>query len=559
MHDLFQRRRWRYGLILSVSLSLHLTSLSTDPVRFENIASKAGIDFTLRNSATGKKHLIETMTGGVAVFDYNNDDRPDIYFVNGAQIPELKKTESAYFNRLFRNDGDGRFTDVTLQAGVQGEGYGMGLATGDYDNDGDVDLFVAGVNRNILYRNRGDGTFEDTTAGAGLQTADQKPWSVAAGWFDYDRDGSLDLFVVNYLTWSMQDDRICPNPAAPYRIYCHPRYYRGLPNALYRNNRNGTFTNVSHETGIASHVGKGMGVVFADYDDDGNLDVFVGNDTLPNFLFRNEDAGTFAQVALSAGVAVNADGRPISSMGVDFRDYDNDGREDLFVTALIQETFPLFRNLGGGAFRDVTYESKVGLATTGHTGWGNGIFDFNNDGLKDLFAATGDLDDNAEVFSTGKTKQRNVILLNRGGGRFVNFSDQAGDIASNLGQHRGAAFGDFDRDGRIDLVVTRLNERAQLFRNTTDTGNHWLGLRLAGRRSNRDGIGARVKVTSASGMIQWNRVTTAVGYGSASDRIVHFGLRKDVSARRVEIEWPSGVRQKLENVTADRYHTIMEP
>ncbi|MSV27349.1 MAG: CRTAC1 family protein, partial [Bryobacterales bacterium] len=464
------------------------------------------------------------MGGGVAVFDYNNDGRPDIYFVNGARQPGLEKSGASFHNALYRNNGDGTFVNVTARAGLEGTGYSQGVAAGDYDNDGFEDLFVAGVNRNVLYRNRGDGTFENVTAKAGVEGS---RWSIAAGWFDYDNDGRLDLFVVNYVVWNPAAERFCGDAARKYRTYCHPQYYQGLPDNLFHNNGDGTFTDVSERSGIAAHIGKGMGVAFADYDHDGDLDVFVANDTLPNFLFRNEGGGQFKQVALAAGVALNDDGKALSSMGADFRDYDNDGYEDIFITALANETFPLFRAVPGKSlFEDRTHLSRAGRATLAHSGWSNGIFDFDNDGFKDLFSANGDVQDNTELFSSRKSKQPNTVFLNRKDGTF-----DAANLPA-LGMHRGAAFGDFDGDGRIDVVVTRLNERAELLRNVSPAANHWLGLRLVGTRSNRDGIGARIRIGS-----QINHVTTSVGFACSSDKVVHFGLGGATTAELVEIEW----------------------
>jgi hypothetical protein len=529
-----------------------------DPIVFEDIALRAGIDFVLRNSATPERHQIEPMVGGVAVFDYNNDGHPDLYFVNGARQPALDKPDPSWFNRLYRNNGDGTFTDVTLAAGVAGAGFATGVAVADYDNDGWEDLFIAGVDRNILYRNRGDGTFEDVTARAGLYPAsgERKPWSVSAGWFDYDNDGRLDLFVVNYCQWSPETEPPCTIGKA--RTYCHPKYYKGLPNSLYRNNGDGTFTDVSRASGIAAHIGKGMSVSFLDFDRDGRLDVFVANDTVPNFLFHNEGDGTFRETGTTAGVAFNDDGRAVSSMGADARDLDNDGREDLFVTANESETFPVFRNLGKSLFADITYASGTGSRTLPFTGWSAGIFDFNNDGYKDLFAACGAIDDNVEQFSERRSRQANRVLANAGERRFIDVSDLAGSDFQRAAWHRGAAFGDIDGDGRVDVVVSRIGERAAVFHNVSPTGNHYLAVRLRGHRSNRDGIGAMVHVTGASGREQWNRVTTTVGYGSASDRTAFFGMGLDSTAA-IEVLWPSGARQTLRNLQCDRYWMVEEP
>ncbi len=516
-------------------------------VTFEDRAAAAGIGFVLRNSATPEKHQIETMPGGVAVVDYDNDGRPDIYFTNGARNGTLEKVDSSYWNRLYRNLGGWKFEDVTATAGVAGAGYSMGVAAGDYDNDGHVDLFVAGVRRNLLYRNLGNGKFEEVTARSGITSG---RWSIAAGWFDYDHDGHVDLFVVNYVVWAPEKEPFCGDPAGRYRTYCHPKFYDPLPNQLYHNNGDGTFTDVSEASGIAAHQGKGMGVAFADYDADGDLDVFVANDTVPNFLFRNEGGGRFLEVALAAGVAFNDDGRALSSMGADFRDIDNDGRPDLFVTALANETFPLFRNLGKGLFADVTYPSRVGRATVALSGWSNGAFDFNNDGYKDLFSANGDVNDNTELFSSRKSRQPPVVLVNDGA------SFTAAE-AGPAGMYRGAAFADFDGDGRVDVAASRLNDRAVLLRNTTPKAGHWLALRLEGRRANRDGIGARVKVVTTSGRELFNHATTSVGYASSSDRVVHFGLGDAGKPRSVEVGWPGGA-VSTEDVRANRLLTVSQ-
>jgi tetratricopeptide (TPR) repeat protein len=507
------------------------------------------LNMVVRNGATGEKHLIETMIAGVAVFDYDNDGWPDIYVANGATVPGLIKNDSSYFNRLFRNNHDGTFADVTGKAGVAGYGYSMGVAVADYDNDGYDDLFVTGVQGNTLFHNRGDGTFEDVTATSGL--ANDNRWSVAAGWFDFDNDGLLDLFVVRYVEWDPAKEIYCGLVRTGFRQYCNPSEYLPLPNALYKNLGGGKFKDISVQSGISAKLGKGMGVGFGDSDNDGKLDIFVANDTMPNFLFHNDGSGKFHDVALDAGVAYNADGKPLSSMGVDFRDYDNDGREDLFVTALSNETFPLFRNLGNGHFADLTYPSGIGKASMPWTGWSTGMFDFNNDGWKDIFVAGGHVMDNAELSSSRKSRQPNLIFLNRGSGQFD------AQLLAGEALHRGAAFGDFDRDGRIDVVVTRLNESPQMLHNTSAAGN-WLELRLVGHTSNRDAIGAKVHLVTASGE-QWNRVTTSVGYGCSSDRVVHFGVGPDRVVVLLEIYWPSGKLQKLNNIAVNQLRTVDEP
>ena len=503
--------------------------------------------FRLLNWATPEKHQIETMAGGVAVIDFDGDGLPDIFFTNGAPQPSLKKT-AASANRLFRNKGRLQFEDVTAKAGLGGEGYSIGAAVADYDNDGHADIFVAGVKGNKLYRNRGNGTFEDVTVKAHIPATE---WSVAAGWFDYDRDGKLDLLIINYVKWDPAKEPFCGDKKAGYRSYCHPKFYEGLPNTLLHNNGDGTFTDVSHQSGIAKHIGKGMGVAFADVDGDGWMDAFVTNDTTPNFLFRNKGDGTFEEIGLKAGVAMNDDGRALSSMGVDFRDIDNDGKPDAFVTALINETYPLYKNLGNGLFLDVTYPSKIGTATLPWSGWSTGIFDFDNDGRKDIFVANGDVQDNTEVYSSRKSRQANAVLLNQAAG-FV--AVQTGTAA----MHRGAAFADFERNGKIGVIATRLNETPVLYRNCANSGNHWLGLNLRGTVSNRDAIGAQIEIETVSGR-QWNEVTTSVGYASSSSRMVHFGLGLDKEVRRITITWPSGIKQELTAQPLDRYLEVVEP
>jgi hypothetical protein len=511
---------------------------------FEDVSGRSGVDAVLRNGAiAGQKQQIETMLGGVALFDYDGDGLLDIFAANGAQQPELVKIGPSYWNRLYRNRGGGVFEDVTVKAGVAGEGYSMGVAAADYDNDGHADLFVAGVRRNTLYRNRGDGTFEDVTAKAGIHN---EPWSVAAGWFDYDGDGRLDLFVVNYVAWDGAKEPVCRDPRSGGLLHCHPDLYQGLPNTLYHNNGDGTFTDVSDASGIHRYIGKGMSVAFADYDGDGRVDILVTNDTRPNFLFHNDGNGRFTEVGLAAGVAVNDDGRTLSSMGVDFRDVNNDGRPDLFLTAIAHETYPLYRNLGKGLFADFTYRSRVGAATVATTGWGDGIYDFDNDGRKDLFAANGDLNENAEG-----ARQRSIGLLQRADGAF------GGEPVGPAGLNRGVAFGDFDNDGRVDVVLSRLGEKPVLLRNVAPAGNHWLGLKLVSSTSNRDAIGAMVHLRSAAGE-QWNHVTTAVGYASSSDVRVHFGLGKETGAT-LEIHWPAGGVSRQDVLQVDRYLTVREP
>jgi len=529
---------------------------------FENVIEKSGIRFAMHNSATPERHQVETMIAGVAVLDYNNDGLLDIYFVNGAQLPGMEKTGPQYYNRLYRNNGDGTFTDVTEKAGVQGRGYSMGVAAGDYDNDGCVDLYVAGVNYNQLFHNNCDGTFTDVTAKAGVEGIIPrlgKTWAISAGWFDYDNDGLLDLMVVNYVNWNLATEPPCVT--AGVRAYCSPDNYSGQPNILYHNNGDGTFTDVSMKSGIGRVVGKGMGVTFADYDGDGLTDMFVSNDTFRNFLFHNNGNGTFTETGSASGVAYTEDGKSMAGMGSDFRDVDNDGRPDIWVVGMVGDTFPLFRNRGRD-FIDITSSSGVARATAGYTAWGNGMFDFDNDGWKDLFCTRASILDNAEEVDHLPSKAPNLVLRNLGiaNGRlhFGDVSAEAGPSFQTPAAHRGVAFGDFNNDGKVDAVVVVQNAAPELFLNRSLNHNHWLLVKLEGVKSNRDGLGARLKITPNVGGPQWNHATTATGYSSASDKRVHFGLGAATMIDKLEIWWPTGLYQVLTNVAPDRILTVRE-
>jgi hypothetical protein len=493
------------------------------------------------------------MAGGVAAFDYNNDGHLDIFFANGATMPGLKKDSPKYWNRLFRNDGKGSFTDVTGKAGLAGTGYDTGVAVADYDGDGHKDLFLAGVHRNTLYHNNGDGSFSDVTTRAGLGKPDPKygpEWAVGAVWFDYDNDSRLDLFVLNYLRWDPATEKLCND-------YCHPSYYGGLPNRLYRNHGDGTFTDVSAASGLREHVGKGMGASAADLEGDGHLDLFVTNDTEFNFFFRNLGNARFREMAFEAGVALPEHARYVSGMGTDFRDIDNDGYPDAVFVALNEETFPLYRNTGKGSFVDMTTSSGLAHASRTMGGYSPGIFDFDNDGWKDLFVSCGhvqslDMDKRVEV------DQHNVVFRNLRNGKFEPLVKEAGFESQPPRRHRGAAIGDFDHDGRLDIVVSALSAPAELWMNRSPGVRHWLELALEGSGGNRDAIGARIKVVTKEGA-QFNHMTTAVGYASSSAGPVHFGLGASATADLVEIRWPSGKVQQLKDVRADQVLKVKEP
>ncbi len=519
------------------------------PVQLRDVSDTAGIDFVHHYSPTPEKHYVESAPGGLAVFDYNGDGRPDLFFTNGAHTPTLEKRSAAHSNRLYRNDGDMRFTDVTEAAGVRGAGYAMGAAAADYDNDGRVDLFVAGVRQNQLLRNGGDGRFEDVTRRAGIASGD---WAVAGGWFDYDNDGRLDLFVVNYVRWSPDTSRYCGDQARGLRTYCHPRFFEGLPNRLYRNRGDGTFEDVSARAGVLKHVGKGMSAAVADFDRDGWLDVFVTNDTVPNFLFRNKGDGTFIETALTAGVSVPASGRPVSGMGTDFQDYDNDGSADIFLTALSGETFPLFHNDGRGGFVETTQASGLARLTAKSSGWCAVMADIDNDGWKDLFTANSHANDRIGEAETTGWKQSNNLFINGGNGRFRDATGESG-LASAVAVHRGCGVADFNGDGRLDVAVLALGARAELWQNDSAPQNRWLIVRLIGARSNRDGIGARVIIGN-----QVRTMSTTAGYASSSHAGLHFGLGSASEVPRLEVHWPSGTRQTLENVKTNQVLEVRE-
>lgn len=529
-----------------------------DPIRFE-LVKDTGIGFVTDSSRSSHRHQPETMVAGAVLFDYDNDGRLDLFLTNGAKMTELDKSEPRFWNRLYRNLGNWKFEDVTEKAGLKGTGYDLGATSADYDNDGFPDLFVAGLRRNTLYHNRGNGSFEDVSDRAGFNRPDPQYgtlWSVAAAFFDYDNDGKLDLFVSNYCVWDAKTEPLC-GPRGM-NDYCHPNNYKGLPNSLYHNDGDGTFTDVSAKSGIRKLIGKGMGIGLADYDGDGFLDLFVANDTEPNFLFHNLKNGTFEEIGFMAGVAYPEAGKALSGMGADARDIDDDGRPDIFHTALSSETMPVFRNLGNNSFLELTARAGVSSLSLSRAGWANAIADFNNDGRKDLFVAGGDVMDPTGEFKD-KVRQTNLVLANLGGFRFADATSGAGpEFSTKRATHRGGSFGDLDGDGLLDAIVTALDEGVEVWRNTSPTPNRWLQLKLVGTKSSRDAVGASLTATSASG-VRHNHVNNAVGYSGASDMRVHFGLGKDETVAKLEIRWPSGVVQTLENVATNQLLEIKEP
>jgi hypothetical protein len=527
---------------------------SPSPIRFE----LRTLPFRLDSSQSAAKNVPETMAGGVAVFDYNGDGRPDIFFTNGADIATLQKSSPKYSNRLFRNNGDGTFTDVTEQAGLKGTGFDVGVAIGDYDNDGHPDIFVAGVQGNTLYRNNGNGSFTDVTKKAGLDKWNDPEygplWAVAAVWVDVNNDGLLDLFIVNYLQWTYSNIPKCSIEGVA--EYCHPRYYKGLPNQLFLNQGDGTFKDVSKEWGIRDHVGKGMGVGMADYDLDGKPDLFITNDAEYAFLFHNL-GNKFEEVAFPANVALAEDAAFISGMGNDFRDVNNDGYPDIVYVALKGQTFPIYLNTGKGDFTEATAPSGMRNLSMGMSGFGPAFYDFDNDGWKDLFVTRGQV---TSVWPPGyKFAEPNVVFRNLGAnGKWQALTAEAGFTDATAARHRGCALGDFDGDGRIDIVATSLDQPAELWMNRSPNTGHWLDIALRGVTSNRDGIGARIKVVTNTST-QSNHQTSSVCYASSSLGPVHFGLGAEKKVIEVEIHWPSGIVQRLQNVAADQILKVTEP
>jgi enediyne biosynthesis protein E4 len=533
-------------------------------VSFTDITTASKVDFKHEASPTSNKYLIETMGGGVALFDYDNDERLDIFFVNGAWIgdpmPSDKKpdkSDSKYWNRLYHQKPDGTFADVTEAAGLTGMQqniYTMGIAVGDFDNDGFEDIYVTGYGGNILYHNNGDGTFTDITTRAGVAAGG---WSSSAGFFDYDNDGKLDLFVGRYVDWNFQNNRYCGQKRPGGRAYCHPDNFKGVTNVLYRNNGDGTFRDVSEKAGVANPDGKTLGVSFADFDGDGWIDIYVANDSVPCFLYRNNRDGTLTDVSLPAGAALNEDGKTFAGMGTDFSDFDNDGWPDIIVTDLSNERYMLFRNNRDGTFTDLTTRSGLGNETLAYSGWSTRFFDFDNDGWKDLFVAQGHVMDTIQATASNLRYLQPPLMLRNREGRFTKVN--AGSIFQSEWAGRGAAFGDIDNDGDIDIVVANVNQKAYLLRNDGGNRRAWLGIKTTGERSNRDGLGCRVKVVSDSGMAQHYTVNTAVGYQSASDKRLIIGLDENQSARLVEIHWPGGAVQKLESVKSRQMLKVNEP
>jgi enediyne biosynthesis protein E4 len=537
--------------VLGTVQSLAQQSKSTPAGPVFSVMPLQGVDFTLRNSPTSRKYLIETMPGGVALLDYNNDGLLDIFLVNAGRLQnpmtspaDFARHDPRYWNRLYRQNKDGTFTDVTYQAGLSNAGdtnYGMGVAVGDYDNDGYPDIYVTNFGKNILYHNNGDGTFTDVTGKAGVAAGG---WSTSAGFFDFDNDGKLDLFVTRYLDWTPANSKTCGGEKP---TYCPPGEFPAVSNILYHNRGDGTFEDVSVASGIAGKKGHGLGVAFADYDGDGFTDIFVANDVTNQFLFHNNGDGTFTECALDVGAALTSNGKMLSGMGVAFQDYDNDGLPDLLVTQLPHQPYVVYHNEGKAGFSAQELETGFGVLSGSVSGWGVGLEDFDNDGWKDAFVVQGHVFDNVEIYDSSLHYRELPLLALNDHGRF-----KKADVGSHTPlAGRGAAFGDVRNSGWMDVVATSLGDAPQFFRNHGGSA-HWLCITLRGTKSNRDGFGARVQV---NGQV---RFATATGsYLSSNDKRLHFGLGPAEKAD-IEIRWPSGIHQSVKNVNANQFISVVE-
>jgi hypothetical protein len=532
------------------------------PVTFTDITSLAGINFKRAPSFTSVKYLLEAVGGGVAMFDYDNDGRMDLFFTNGAALKDpMPKSETPdkrdpkYWNRLYHQKADGTFEDVTETSGLKGNGFSMGVAAADYDNDRYADLYVTGYGGNYLYHNNGDGTFTDVTREAGVGGGG---WSTSTGWIDYDRDGRLDLFVGRYVEWDFDAGSVyCGEIRPGYRAYCHPDNFKGATNLLYHQRADGSFEDVSAKSGIEEPGGKALGVAFADFDNDGFMDIFVANDSVRQSLYHNKGDGTFEDIAISSGSGYDENGKTYAGMGIDVGDYDNDGYMDIFITTLSNETYPLYHNDRDLSFTYATNSAGVGRITLLYSGWGTRFIDADNDGLRDLFVAQSHVLDTIEKTNPYlKHKQTPLLMLNTGKG-FVNVSATAGPAFSRPLTGRGAAFGDLNNDGQIDVVIGSLDGVPVVLRNN-GTKNHWLGLSLVGSKSNRSGIGARITIFDSAGRKQIFDANTSGSYLSANDPRIIVGLGAAASVRKVEVSWPSGNVQTITEPQLDRYLVINE-
>ncbi len=526
----------------------------TPTVRFSDVAGRSTFAYVSNNDFTSRKYFPQPMCGGIALIDYDGDGKLDIFFTNGGKLPESTRPDPSFYSCLLRGRGDGSFEDVTNKADIAGKNldFSFGVAAGDIDNDGDPDLFIANAGPNALYRNNGDGTFTDITAGSGLDRKAKDLLSVCAALFDYDKDGLLDLVVSHYTYWSPGVDRRCSSPEG--EIYCYPGLYRSVPHSLYRNLGNGRFEDVSERSGFSRPAGKGMGIAIADFDANGWPDVFVANDTEPNFLYMNRGDGTFEEASWAWGIAYDEQGTTVSGMGADSRDFNNDGWPDVFYNNLQSQIWALFENERGKHFRYASQASGIARLSRRFSGWSAHFVDYDNDGWKDVYSANGDVD-----YFGPNAAQHDTMFHNLDGKRFVDVSAGLGADFLLTGYQRGSAVGDLNGDGFPDLVVTSLNRRPRVLLNSGDNKNHWLWLELVGHKSGRDAIGAKVKLTTASGRALYNHVSVSSGFMSSSDKRLHFGLGGESGVGSLEIGWPSGRTQRLENIPTDRVLKLDEP
>ncbi|UCG57764.1 MAG: CRTAC1 family protein [Phycisphaerales bacterium] len=541
-------------LVVILSFSCVLShARDSSGIILRDVTKETGITFQHTDGSSGRRYVVETVTAGLALFDYDHDGDVDIYFLNGAPLKGTK-VGAPPKNALYRNEGGWKFTDVTEEAYVGDTGYGLGVAVGDYDNDGDSDVYLNNYGPNVLYRNNGDGTFTDVTKQAGVDNG----FEVGAGtcFLDIDKDGDLDLYVSNYLEFSY--DKHVSTASAGFPVYANPRFYAPVPDTLYRNNGDGTFTDISKDSGVGAHAGWGMGIVCGDYDNDGDTDVFIGNDVAENFLFANDGTGKFEEVGLMAGFAYDLHGDEQGSMGVDCGDYDNDGLLDFFVTSYQSQLTTLYKNLGDGLFEDVTLTTGAGAATLAYVTWGNSFVDFDNDGDRDIFVACGHLQDNVERYDdTTSYLTRNILLMNTGDGKFVNISDKSGDGMEVKLSSRGAAFDDLDNDGDVDGVVLNSRREPTILRNDSPSKRHWIQICLQGTKTNRDGVGARVEVV-AGDLKLMDEVHSGRGYQSHYGMRLHFGLGNRSHVDRIEVRWIGGQVDVFEGVAADQIVTLTE-
>ncbi|MHC4439921.1 MAG: CRTAC1 family protein, partial [Planctomycetota bacterium] len=541
--------------LVAVLLLLHgaVDLFAQSPILLRDVTKQTGINFVHTDGGSGLHYVMETVSAGLALFDYDGDGDIDIYFLNGSP---LKGTgvDVAPKNALYRNDGNWKFTDVTENAGVGDTGYGLGVTIGDYDNDGDPDIYLNNYGPNVLYSNNGDGTFTDVTKKAGVDNGHQ----VGAGacFLDMDKDGDLDLYVSIYLEFSYE--KHVPMTTKGHAVYANPRFYPPRPDFLYRNNGDGSFTDVSKSSGIGNHAGWGMGIVCGDYDNDGDTDIFIGNDVAENFLFQNDGTGRFEEVGLMTATAYDLHGDEQGSMGVDCADYDNDGFLDFYVTSYQGQLATLYRNLGTGMFEDVTLVTGSGAGTLPHVTWGNSFVDFDNNGFRDIFVACGHLQDNVEKFDDTTTyTAQNILLMNTGDGKFTNVSDQSGDGMKVMLSSRGAAFDDLDNDGDVDVVILNSRREPTILRNDSPSKGHWLQVRLKGVKTNREGIGARVKL-SAGDLTLIDEVHSGRGYQSHYGSRLYFGLGNHEKVDRVEVHWIGGQVDVFKNIAVDEIITLVE-